>query len=359
MFNLNLLRLRRNFRTAINADPLYGILGDGAGNVYVAGKPGYMWVRQRQAGGYGQAKDMRLDTNANIPPQNNLPVVLGYDYRKELVIKQADGVAMARQGQNPMITNPNDPQNQYVQQQNLLTALCTQDNPLSKYVLVKPWIFSNDEHIYKFNGKRVDLNSYIPSTAGYHCLAGIFILPDLTVEVVASTAKSSLSPIGVEYGDVQEIYNGSSPGATLIWCWRLRNGMTTITDTDSYLDCRQLINVGKGEGDTTTAKLTTTNNTTTTIASVSVAELQAFTIVGEYAANKSDYSAMSTGTFRYGVRRATGGNVTQQAAATISQDGSGVLSLDVDTSTQTARIRATGVTAETWNWKVHYRLVRI
>jgi len=139
-------------------------------------------------------------------------------------------------------------------------------------------------------------------------------------------------------------------------------GQTALTSDDYYkqYDPRPLFTAPRD----TWAKITTTNNTTTTVASIAVAELSAVTIVGEYTAAKSDYSAAAGGTFRYTVRRATGGNVTAVASATIVQDedsggATPVLSIDIDTGSQTARLRWTGVSAETWYARVTFRVTKV
>lgn len=141
----------------------------------------------------------------------------------------------------------------------------------------------------------------------------------------------------------------------------LHYGQTALTSDDYYrfYDPRELFPASRDAY----AILTTTDATTTTITSIAVAELSAITITGEYVATLDDYSAAAGGTFRYTVRRASGGSVTQIAAATISQDddssSSPAISLDVDTGTETARIRATGVSSETWYWRVRYTITRM
>jgi hypothetical protein len=355
-------------RKTLNITPDGAVLGiqtgANAGQIYVPYRKGYVWVCEYQAGSFSAPKAVILGPNVNLEMKPGLGVKLGYDSNGERCVLHADGKAIIQQGGNPATLNPLDPVRQYVGQQGIITGLCTPDNPDNTlYCVVTGSIFIRNRIVYRWgNETKVDLTTYVPGTSNYHCLACVFILADGSgTEVKASTAQSTLSPLNLT--DEQECITAATPGSTPIHFWRLYNGQTAVKASDTHRDGRGIINVGIGEGDTLAAILTTSNNTITTITSISVSELEAYTISGSFVASKSDYSASLTGTFRYGFRRASGGNVTQIAVATISQDddsaGTPALSLDVDTATQTARIRATGITAETWLWRVQYQMVKL
>lgn len=358
----------RDVRKMLNLDPDSGILGiqtgASAGQIHVPYKSGYVWVCERQASGYSAPKAIRRHPNANIRMKPGIGVLMGYDEKGERCVLSEDFDAVAQSGETPAGSNPLDPALQFKTQDQLVTGLCTPDNPdTTLYCVVNGLIFYRNRTAYRWgNATKVNLTSFVPGTSNYHCLACVFVLADgSATEVKASTAQSQLAPLDIT--DENECLAAATPGSTPIWFWRLYNGQTAVKASDTWRDGRGVINVGLGEGDTLAAILTTSNNTITTITSISVSELQAYTISGSFIATKSDYTASLTGTFRYGFRRATGGNVTQIAAATVSADddsaGTPALSLDVDTATQTARIRATGITAETWSWRVQYTMAKL
>lgn len=111
------------------------------------------------------------------------------------------------------------------------------------------------------------------------------------------------------------------------------------------------------------AAATTTDATVTTLASIAVAEVEMVTVEGVVSAMKSDASAGAMRSFRIAVRRASGGNVTLIGAITygeaIQEDSGGTpaLTADVDTGTQSIRVRIQGIAAETWNWRVRWTKV--
>ena len=103
------------------------------------------------------------------------------------------------------------------------------------------------------------------------------------------------------------------------------------------------------------AYLTTSNDTETTIASISVPELQAKTIFAVIVGSQDDKTEGCGGFLNITARRAAAGNVTIVGAVNKDQQAdAGSFTADVDTGTQTIRIRVTGVAAETWNWQVRF-----
>lgn len=151
-------------------------------------------------------------------------------------------------------------------------------------------------------------------------------------------------------------------GNTKLASYLMRSGATYIPvqpqspDTIYFVDHRPWL-----QPPPSIATLQTTDDTQTTIASIAVAELQAVTVTATFTAAKDDYSAAIGGTLVAVVRRASGGDVTLVDSVTTvaHEDSSGtpVFILDVDTGTETARLRCTGITAETWNWRVRYEVV--
>jgi len=111
------------------------------------------------------------------------------------------------------------------------------------------------------------------------------------------------------------------------------------------------------------AGVQTTDATVTTIASVSVAEDQALVVDGIIVGVQDDHSEAVGGRFMAVFRRATAGNVTLVGSvdSSVQEDSGGAptFTLDADTSSQTARIRITGVAATNINWVVTYRYHKV
>lgn len=105
-----------------------------------------------------------------------------------------------------------------------------------------------------------------------------------------------------------------------------------------------------------TAATQTTDATATTLYSRVVDENTAIILSGHIVGAQSDYSAAAGNRVQAVVRRASGGNVTLvgsvQGDTTQEDDGVGTpaITIDVDTGTQTVRVRVTGIASETWNW---------
>jgi hypothetical protein len=137
----------------------------------------------------------------------------------------------------------------------------------------------------------------------------------------------------------------------------LYEGQTTITGTEVWADFHLHYNETRGK-----ATVQTTNNTATTLTSIAVAEDEAVTVTAIVTGAIGDYSAAIGGTLMIVARRAAGGNVTAVGSVTadVEEDSgsSPTFTADVDTGAQTVRVRVTGVTAETWNWRCAYDVLR-
>ncbi|GDX24555.1 hypothetical protein LBMAG10_12200 [Actinomycetes bacterium] len=109
------------------------------------------------------------------------------------------------------------------------------------------------------------------------------------------------------------------------------------------------------------AGLQTTNNTIQTLASVVVNQLESITLSGTITAAQSDHSNMIGGNFLICARRASGGNVTLVGTVTVTVKSSSAATFtcDVDTVSQSVRIRITGVAAVTYNWVCTYSYQKV
>lgn len=107
------------------------------------------------------------------------------------------------------------------------------------------------------------------------------------------------------------------------------------------------------------AGVRTTDATVTTIASIAVAASRGIIMHATVIGVKSDHTEGVGGDILYGARREAAGNITELAAATIRQFEDSLLSTpaisaDVDTGSQTMRIRVAGVAGATWDFVVTY-----
>jgi len=112
------------------------------------------------------------------------------------------------------------------------------------------------------------------------------------------------------------------------------------------------------ESFTRQAAVQTTDATVTDIATIAVAEDEAFVVEGRIVAIEDDGSESVGGTFMGVFRRDTGGNVTLVGSVTtdVQHDSGGAptFTLAADTTNQTIDIQVTGVAATTMNWVVTY-----
>src|SRR5574342_207793 len=236
--------VRRMIQARLNLNKRRASLGDANGVVYVPGKQGYVYVREKQADGLGIRKEVRLHPLANIRIEPGLAVLLGYDDDNELCLMQGDFSGQLQQGANPWANNPLDPAFKFVNQDSITTLLSHSTSPLSMSVVVRSWIYITDNTAYSVPTTLVDLTASVPA-AGNHLLAGLFVKTDQTIEVKLSTAQSELDPLDLT--DVQECVTGATAGSSPCWFWRLYGGQTVVNDKrfadggDSFLDGRQII----------------------------------------------------------------------------------------------------------------------
>lgn len=245
--NIRVEEFSRQIKRKLGLVTYPATLGDASGVIYEPGKPGYVRVRYRTAAGLSLPPVVRM--RAVLPPDPDTAVLVGYDKQGELAVIEGDFDGLLAQGVNPMVMNAAD-RNVYGYTASssiniaLSHAVSTPDTA-STDVAVRSWIYVLDGTWYYFPGERVDLSVSIPA-AGLHCLAGLYLKTDQTIEVLVSTDKDLLDPLGLD--DVQEIETAKTAGSIPIWFWALGDGQTTITDADSFLDGRQFINVSSGAG---------------------------------------------------------------------------------------------------------------
>lgn len=339
---------RDTFRRVVGLDDRKAIIGDSTGVIYEPGRPGFARVRYPSSNGFGYPTVVRIGVPVDL--SNGLAVKVGWK-DGELQIKSVDYGAMQAGGWNPLQAAAVSQQVNAIDLNLSPILISTPFIGKSLYVTLFPFRYIRNGTVHDFTGVSggIDLSSYVPGSSGQNRVVGIYLKPDDTSEVKASTSTND--PLGTT--DFQESLNASSDGSIPAVFWRMYYGQTALADTDKLWDCRQWINVPENDF----ATLQTTDNTQTTIASVSVAELSLVTITGTFSGAKSDYSAAIAGTFVASVRRITGGNATLVGVTVTSNEdsaGTPAFTVDADTASQTARLRCTGIAAETWNWAVKY-----
>lgn len=354
---IKIQQLNKQWRFVSRADIRAASLGDTNGVVWVSA--GLVNVRYTASGnntdGLGWPTVVKMEVN--IPDEPGTPVIVGLDEEYEHAVLKtfSNGVLQAGGSPSGGVTGNNSLRRTDLEQVPYLkTVPVGPSAPLYLYTMVFQYIRGKTYH--GFTAALTDMSSYIPGTSGIRKAIGVFLKPDDTIEIVQGDNEYIADPIIIGTS-LQPILNRATVGSIPTSFWNLYYGQTEIADTDRLLDARQWINIP----DYDAATVTTTNNTQTTLASISVSELQMITITATINGRKSDYSAAIGGTVTATVRRATGGNVTLVGSAVVSsnEDSSGTPSftIDVDTGTQTARLRVTGISAETWYWTAQYKQV--
>lgn len=242
----------------------------------------------------------------------------------------------------------------------ILNGRLTVNNPTDLNIHVAPFAYYDlDGHWRSFGGDGLDTDftADIAALSGEHQMAVVYY--DVTTRnlgYLLSTAVTGgeADKDTLDASTIEDLV--SAAGYIFVGAVHLYDGQTTIEETDIYrtADPRVVYPTPL----TSVATLTTSNNTQTTIASIAVSELQHITITGTFSGVKSDYSAAISGTFVAGVRRATAGDATLVGVTVTSNEDSGgtpSFTVDADTVTDTARMRCTGITAETWNWVARYQ----
>lgn len=244
----NFQTLRQTIRRNLNLDKRRAILGTSAGQIYVAGRPGYVYVRERIAGGFSLPIAVRLKTVMNMIP--GAAVLLGFDTDKELAVVEPDFSGQAAQNIDPLVNNPGDSHvagTTDLTTSPLLLSIPYLDNAL--FVTVGPlWYVDGSSTIHYYGGASggVDLSSYVPGGTDTHLAAGIFLKTDDTLEIVTSTAKSIADPLDMT--DLQECVDGSSAQSIPVAFWRLADTTTALVLEDRIMDGRQWINIPGASG---------------------------------------------------------------------------------------------------------------
>lgn len=268
-----LFKLANQFQKRIGIRTEKAILADENGRIWEPGQPGYVRVRRIVAGGFSEYITVRL--NIVINPIPGTGVRLGYDADNQLAVIALDFAALESQGTNNETNNPADPNSTYfVNQQRLTTFVCHPVSSAANSMLVAVQtgdvIDLASDTLTLFPGAQVDLTSYIPSGAGEWCLACLFWKTDNTIEVFASTPKTSPTDLGVD--DINECFALRSTGSLPIWAWQLYNGQTGIASGapadggDDFMDLRPLwfmLQSGGGSSLSVTDGTTTVDPTTT------------------------------------------------------------------------------------------------
>lgn len=249
----DLVRFKQKFGRKMRVTVVTAKLGDRDGDgqvVYVPGRPGWAYVREPQAGGWGPPVPRRI--SGVINPTADRYVILGYDESGELVIQARDIRSMAASGGQP-VKQPGDPQtadSAWLFQDKFVTLLSfsyttTLGGP-STDIGVRAWLYIRSGTLTYFPGERIDAASFIPA-AGAHRVVCVFLKTDNTLELVGSTAKSIVDPLTYS-ADIQECLDNATAGSLPVWAWILKDDQSAITDADKWLDLRNLVNDPLGVG---------------------------------------------------------------------------------------------------------------
>lgn len=214
-------------------------------------------------------------------PTPGFPVIVGYDEKGDMAIISADFDGLLQAGVNPEVLNSGDPRMSAFNQTDGLLPLMsgavsggstagTQTNE----VFINAFRFVDKyNQVRHFTGALVDLSAYVPS-ANQHCYVVLFlVLSDLSIEVQASTAKASITPLTDT--DKQECYDSRSDGTIPIFLWRLHDAQTYITNADRIEDLRpwmlgldpalKIMNLGDADGSTPSNSDTIVYNATNSV----------------------------------------------------------------------------------------------
>lgn len=112
---------------------------------------------------------------------------------------------------------------------------------------------------------------------------------------------------------------------------------------------------------TSQSGLQTTDATTQILSSILVNQAESITLSGTITAAQDDHTNMVGGNFLVCARRANGGNITLigTPVVNVASSSAAAFTCDVDTSTQSIRIRITGVAATTYNWVCSYSYQKV
>src|SRR5260221_892616 len=240
-----------------NLKPPYGTLGDWSGNLGSMSmlSRNMYYVRTPTSNGMSATPAiLRGPYNSPTPLQINHVVDLGYDKDGVGFIMGTNYGANLAAGGNPM--PPADPPaGKVIPQSQIATLRVFQDyiQPSLK-VNISGWKAIVAGVLYDYPGTvQFDLTSFVPGSG--HCIVGIFIQSDNLTPIAYASASIAINDdlTDTQVNDVLAQAYAVSPLYTPVWTYAVAAGATQILDSDTYLDLRQLVNLGSvgGSGNVT------------------------------------------------------------------------------------------------------------
>lgn len=200
-------------------------------------------------------------------------------------------------------------------------------------------------------------NDYLGSGIAPSIQAGTFMLLTLTDN---STPEGSWQ--WQIYGDVVSFMVSDNNFPTYFGVPVLTNGIKVIGNLASYDSINGALR-DSGIPETAivpdlSATLQTTDGTLTTLVSIPVAAAQGVVIRGAVIGKRVGTTDSISAEFYVGASRAAG-NAVQLGSGVLNKDPTSTedVTFDVDTGTQSVRIRVQGINPETYNWKVTYNYI--
>lgn len=322
---------RQTIRRRLGFEAYRAILGDADGIVWddPIRRPGMLRIRYTTAAGLSLPPLARIGSAYQGSVAPGTGVWIGWEDGELRVLRPDVNTQMAA-GFNPALNHASVAAHSQQATDSIVMFKSHPTSPISLDVVVRSWLYiesgtvklfdaSGDDGAGGFKGK-IDLSSYVPTT-GDHRLACLFLKPDNTIEVIASTTQSIIEPLDLT--DVQECFDAATDITKPCWAWRLADGQTAIGDESSWLDLRQFINIATGGGGVTgpgsstdraiatwngTGGATLRDNALATIDSAGIIKAQGF------------ITRFDTPTISAGVISATAGLLSIAAETGISDD---------------------------------------
>lgn len=228
------------------------VLGNGQGQISLPGNPKLYYYRTVSvdiAGvtTYG-APSVALASGANLPEKDGTEIIISY-WRNQPIVAGIDPVRYAGNGKNARALNPQSPYNKFVLMQYALLAYAapigTRETPTIE-VYIKPFYYYDDEGNYHTAGdEMVEFAASIPAVDGsgndQQLIAGLFVKPDGTFEIVTSTPKLA-GDILTHDTDMTEVIASASARAMPVRSWVLITGQTLLSIADEFSDTRPWLN---------------------------------------------------------------------------------------------------------------------
>jgi hypothetical protein len=242
--------LKRKIKKKFNLDDDTALLGDGAGRIYDNSRPGYVYVRQptsidESGNPIYSAFTVRHNPNAIYRVADGTRVNLFIDRDGELAIEGADFGGMVAGGGNPAALNPSNPYTKFINPDQLLplraSAIANVTQPTLK-VMVDALAYVTSGNVFQFfAGAQYDFTADVPSTSGKKALALLYLDDTNAIDCVVGSDKDAI--LNFDVADITATVALMPTTGIPIAIWALRNGMTTITEKDKYLDLRQWLNM--------------------------------------------------------------------------------------------------------------------